>query len=561
MNHAAMTLAQGALAPSAAAWIGPALALAAAALAFRAPTPSENRVPTEPSGFGVTLLGVAAIAAACAAWAWSGHPGMPVCIAAGSGYLVAALGARAAERRGLVVDDFLAPLLSAWAGAVLLVFIKVDASAEPRQIVPAALGGGVAALGAIVGCARGGAARASLGAACVLTGAALAVCGAFEVPHVTESNRLNLALRLVGTAAIIGALAPAARAALGKAGPLAVLGALAPLSLGAAWWMLAPAAEAPWLGLGLAAPIGALAAFAAARLPRGLGAVVLTGALAGVFALCDGADVPLIALAGVAFAGAGALALPSKSPEVSHAPLIAASVAATIAMVALLPIGVLRAHEAAAGRTAIEGDTLSAEYLGHRRFRLINPALGSADTALLVQMDQFEDPHDLDHLEVGLTIPATVEGDELEGRLVRLKARTKHGDHYHNYNFLVVASRFGTRADGVAFHRLSIDSPRVWAGAALGAGVAVLAGGWRRRGVTPAVAALGTLGAAALLGVGGAGGFVIGAGLFGWVERGSNTQEIQCPDGVEVGPAAGAVALAALGLAASIGPGLSAWLG
>lgn len=109
-----------------------------------------------------------------------------------------------------------------------------------------------------------------------------------------------------------------------------------------------------------------------------------------------------------------------------------------------------------------------AVYEGHGKFAIVNPTLGTVGGGMLVDASQFDEPGEIDHLERGLVLPAKVEGDELEGRVVRLKARVKHGDHFHSYNFNVVDARFASIRDVLAFYDVTLTSPRVLAGLFLG---------------------------------------------------------------------------------------------
>jgi K(+)-stimulated pyrophosphate-energized sodium pump len=111
---------------------------------------------------------------------------------------------------------------------------------------------------------------------------------------------------------------------------------------------------------------------------------------------------------------------------------------------------------------------LHAVYEGHGKFAIVNPVLKTVGGGMLVDVTQFDEANEVDHLEVGLVLPASVEGGELEGRLVRLNARVAHGEHFHNYNFAVVDARFGSIRDVLMFYDVTLTSPRVLAGLFLG---------------------------------------------------------------------------------------------
>ena len=109
-----------------------------------------------------------------------------------------------------------------------------------------------------------------------------------------------------------------------------------------------------------------------------------------------------------------------------------------------------------------------AVYEGHGKFAIVIPSLGTVGGGMLIDRTQFDDPVEVTHLEPGLVLPAAVESGELEGRLVRLKARTKHGDHFHSLNFIIADARFASISDVLGFYDVTLASPRVIAGLFMG---------------------------------------------------------------------------------------------
>lgn len=109
-----------------------------------------------------------------------------------------------------------------------------------------------------------------------------------------------------------------------------------------------------------------------------------------------------------------------------------------------------------------------AVYEGHGKFAIVTPALNSVGGGMLIGRTQFEDPDEVSHLEPGLVLPATIESGELEGRVVRLKARVQHGDHHHALNFTIVDARFASISDVLTFYDVTLASPRVIAGLFMG---------------------------------------------------------------------------------------------
>lgn len=403
----------------------------------------------------------------------------------------------------------------------------------------------------------------------ILSTMALGAAAAFTIPHTTEGNRGEIAIKLVTAplalagvgviASILAIFAVRAKegatfAQLLRSLGLGVLTAsvlIAMASLALLWWVLGSTPEVSWFGMWGSIMSGLAAGLVIARSTEyytsyehrptrriaeaghtGPATVIIAGiaegmkstwaallttavAVVAAFVFAGGGGELLLGLYGVAIAAVGMLATlgitlatdaygpiadnAGGNAEMSGQPsyvrqrtdmldALGNTTAATgkgfaIGSAALTALALFAAYvqvvqtqvnaQAADfirsySYQSVKPEGLHAVFEGHGRFAIVNPVLGTVDCGMLIDLTQFADAHDVEHLERGLVLPAVVEGDELEGRLIRLKARVRHGEHFHNYNFTVVNSRLGSISDVLAFYRVSLISPQVLAGLFIG---------------------------------------------------------------------------------------------